>query len=35
MILYCLTDFLYEFDNGKPTLNNSAFKFADDEQALY
>ena len=35
MILYCLTNFLYEFDNGKSTLNNSALKFAPDEQALY
>ena len=35
MILYCLTSFLYEFDNGKSTLNNSALKFAADEQALY
>ena len=35
MILYCLTNFLYEFDNGKSTLNNSALKFAAEEQALY
>ena len=34
MILYCLTNFLYEFDNGKSTLNNSALKFAAEEQAL-
>ena len=34
MILYCLTNFLYEFDNGKSTLNNSSHKFAADEQAL-
>ena len=35
MILCCLTNFLYEFDNGKSTLNNSAFTFAAEEQALY
>ena len=35
MILYCFTNFLYEFDNGKSTLNNSALKFAAEEQALY
>ena len=35
MILYCLIYFLYAFDNGKSTLNNSALKFAADEQALY
>ena len=35
MILYCLTNFLYEFDHGKSTLNNSALKFAAEEEALY
>ena len=35
MILYCLTNFLYKFDNGKSTLKNSALKFAAEEQALY
>ena len=34
MNLHCLTNFLYEFDNGKSTLNNSALTFAAEEQAL-
>ena len=35
MILDCFTNFPYEFDNGKSTLNNSALTFAAEEQALY
>ena len=35
MILYRLINFLYEYDNGKSTLNNSALTFAAEEQALY
>ena len=34
-LFYIVSVFLYEFSNGKSTLDNSAFKFADDEQALY
>ena len=35
IIIYCLTNFLYEFNNGKSTLNDSALTFAAEEQVLY